>query len=110
MVSWALLGISRDIGLLKATEWTANHLESESDSAPGDAEDLSKKDFSNAALPVNPSPALLPSSIQPLVPPSVNIPYVPVPASPVEAKRTAFDSLQRMMAPTLLTITPKVSV
>ena len=85
MVSRALLGISRDISLLEATEWTANHSESESDGTPGDAEDPSNEDFSNADPPVNPSPALLPSpSIQPLVLPSVNIPYVPAPASPVE--------------------------
>ena len=111
MVSWALLGISRDIGLLKATEWTTNCSESKSDGAPGNAEDPSNEDFSNAVLPVNPSPALLPSpSIQPLVPPSINIPYVPAPASPVETRRAAFDSLQHMTALTLLTIIPKVGV
>ena len=111
MVSWALLGISRDISLLEAMEWIANHSESESDGAPGDAEDPSNKDFLNADPPVNPSPALLPSpSIQPLVLPSVNIPYVPAPASPVETRRTAFDGLQHMMALTLLTIIPKVGV
>ena len=111
MVSRALLGIGRDIGLLKATEWTSNRSESECDSAPGEAEDPSNKDFSSAEPPINPSPALLPPlSIQPLVPPSDNIPYVPAPASPVETRRTAFDGLQRMTAPTLLTIIPKVGV